>query len=65
MRTCWSHDDTARKSAVGQNLICEMLSVGGDFSSMSLERSPCEGVVEDAPARPKTPAIVTDEREPC
>jgi hypothetical protein len=57
-RTLLSHDDTARKSPVDEKEISEMLSVGGDLTSTSLERSPCDGTVEVADEG-KRPDMVT------
>lgn len=48
MRTFLSHDDTARKSPVGENARSETLSEGGSLSGMSFERSPA--VLDEAVA---------------
>ncbi len=37
-----SHDETARKSAAGENCRSDMLSSGGDVSGTSFETSPVE-----------------------
>ena len=40
MRTLLSHDETLRKSAVGEKASSEMLSSGGEVRATSFEMSP-------------------------